>query len=114
VSGQAELACATRSQGGRPRPARCASNARYWAERWKACLPPAPDATRPERLGRSVARWQALRLDIAAIEAKVAVLLASTAGAPASPARRCTSASAAGTCSAAGALIAVRLGLAAF
>jgi transposase len=90
TSGQAVLACAV-AFAGRPPAARSlqarapgrlfASNARYWAERWKACLPPPPDAAvRAERLGRGVARWQAIRADIAAAEADIEVLLATTAG----------------------------------
>jgi len=89
-SGQAVLACAVAFAGRPPAPrslqARApgrlfASNARYWAGRWKACLPPPPDATvRAERLGRSVARWQAIQADILAVEADIAVLLAATAG----------------------------------
>jgi transposase len=58
-----------------------ASNAAYWAERWKDCLPPPPDAAvRAERLGRSVARWQAIRADITAVDAAIEALLAVTAG----------------------------------
>ena len=90
TSGQAVLACAV-AFAGRPPAARSLrarapgrlsdSNARYWAERWRACLPPPPDAAmRAERLGRGVIRWQAIRADIAAVEADIAVLLAATAG----------------------------------
>src|SRR4029077_9579911 len=60
-SGQAVLACAGAFAGRAPAPrslqARApgrlfASNARYWAGRWIACLPPPPDAAvRAERLG---------------------------------------------------------------
>ena len=58
-----------------------ASSAGYWAERWKACLPPPADAVvRAERLGRSVARWQAIRADIAAVELDLETLLADTDG----------------------------------
>ncbi|HEX2904053.1 MAG TPA: hypothetical protein VHO01_11415, partial [Jatrophihabitans sp.] len=57
------------------------SNARYWAERWKQCLPPPPDAVmRAERLGRSVTRWQAIRADIAVLESDLETLLAVTDG----------------------------------
>ena len=89
-SGQAVLACAVAFAGRAPAPrslqARApgrlfASNARYWAGRWKACLPPPPDAAvRAERLGRSIARWQAIRTDILAAELDIAALLAATAG----------------------------------
>jgi transposase len=90
VSGQAVLACAVAFAGRAPTarsllaraPGRFYdSNARYWAERWRACLPPPPDAAaRAGRLGRSVARWQDLRDDIASIDAEIAALLAETAG----------------------------------
>jgi transposase len=90
TSGQAVLACAVAFTGRAPMarslqaraPGRLfASNAQYWAERWKSCLPPPPDAAvRAERLGRSVARWQAIRADIAAVEVDIEALLASTAG----------------------------------
>jgi transposase len=89
-SGQAVLACAVAFAGRAPSarslqaraPGRLfASNARYWAERWKQCLPPPPDAAvRAERLGRSVSRWHAIRADIAAVEIDLAVLLAATDG----------------------------------
>lgn len=89
-SGQAVLACAVAFAGRAPTarslqsraPGRLfASNARYWAQRWKQCLPPPPDAeVRAERLGRSLARWQAIRTDIAAVELELEALLAVTAG----------------------------------
>jgi len=89
-SGQAVLACAVAFAGRAPTarslqaraPGRLfASNARYWAQRWKSCLPPPPDAgVRAERLGRSVARWQAIRADIAASDSDLTALLAVTAG----------------------------------
>jgi transposase len=90
TSGQAVLACAVAFAGRAPSarslqaraPGRLfASNARYWAARWKECLPPPPDAAvRAERLGRSVARWQAIRTDIAAVESELEALLAATDG----------------------------------
>jgi transposase len=90
TSGQAVLACAVAFAGRAPSarslqaraPGRLfASNARYWAERWKQCLPPPPDAVvRAERLGRSLARWQAIRADIAAVESDLEALLAATDG----------------------------------
>lgn len=89
-SGQAVLACAVAFAGRAPTArslqARApgwlfASNARYWTERWKRCLPPPADAqVRAERLGRSVARWQAIHADIAAVEVNIETLLAGTAG----------------------------------
>lgn len=90
VSGQAVLACAVAFAGRAPTvrsllaraPGRFyQSNARYWADRWKACLPPPPDAAaRAERLGRGVRRWQDLRADIAVLDAEIETLLADTAG----------------------------------
>lgn len=89
-SGQAVLACAVAFAGRAPSarslraraPGRLFdSNARYWAERWKQCLPPPPDAVmRAERLGRSVTRWQAIRADIAVLESDLETLLAVTDG----------------------------------
>jgi transposase len=90
TSGQAVLACAV-AFAGRPATARSliarapgrlfASNASYWAHRWKQCLPPPPDAAvRAQRLGRSVARWQTIRADIDAIDADIERLLAGTDG----------------------------------
>lgn len=90
TSGQAVLTCAVAFAGRAPSarslqaraPGRLfASNARYWAERWKQCLPPPPDAAvRAERLSRCVARWQAIRADIAAVELDLETLLAVTDG----------------------------------
>lgn len=89
-SGHAVLACAVAFAGRAPTarslqaraPGRLfASNAGYWAERWKACLPPPTDAgVRAERLGRSVARWQAIGADITAVETDIETLLAATDG----------------------------------
>lgn len=90
VSGQAVLACAV-AFAGRPPTVRSLlarapgrlyeRNARYWVERWRACLPPPPDAAaRAARLGRSVTRWQDLRDDIACVDAEIGALLADTAG----------------------------------
>lgn len=90
VSGQAVLACAVAFAGRAPTvrsllaraPGRLfESNARYWVQRWKACLPPPPDAAaRAARLGRGLARWHNLRADITAVDAEIAALLAATAG----------------------------------
>jgi transposase len=89
-SGQAVLACAVAFAGRAPSarslqaraPGRLfASNARYWADRWKSCLPPPLDAAvRAERLGRSVSRWNALRADVDAVDRDLEALLALTAG----------------------------------
>jgi hypothetical protein len=57
------------------------SNATYWVDRWKQCLPPPVDAeVRAERLGRSVARWETIRADIAAVDTDIEQLLAGTDG----------------------------------
>jgi transposase len=90
TSGQAVLACAAAFAGRAPAarsvqaraPGRLpASNARYWAGRRKACLPPPADAAaRAGRLGRSTARWQAIRAGIAAAGAGIELLLAGTGG----------------------------------
>ncbi|PZS29371.1 MAG: IS110 family transposase [Pseudonocardiales bacterium] len=89
-SGQAVLACAAAFAGRAPTvrslqaraPGRLFdSNARYWVQRWKTCLPPPADAqVRAERLGRSLCRWQAIRADTAAVEVTIEALLAATAG----------------------------------
>lgn len=89
-SGRAVLACAV-AFGGRPpsvrsliarAPGRITSaNAAWWAKRWRGCLgPPADAELRAERLGRDVARWQALAGDIEVVEAQIAVLLADSPG----------------------------------
>ncbi len=89
-SGQAVLACAT-AFAGRPPTVRSlrarasgrfsAADADYWAQRWRACLPPPPDAEqRAERLGRDLARHQALQADIAALEADLEPLLIGSGG----------------------------------
>jgi transposase len=53
----------------------------FWVDRWRACLPPPPDATaRAARLGRSVARWRALAADITAAGGDLTELLAGTEG----------------------------------
>lgn len=90
VTGQAFLDCLIDLQG-RPASARSlqtravgrltTNDAKYWSERWKACLPaPSDAATRIERLGRSVDRWRQLSADIVATEADMERLLARTAG----------------------------------
>ena len=90
VIGQAVLDCAA-AFAGRPPAARSlrarahgrvlASEAQFWTERWRTCLPPPADASaRAERLGRSMARWRALTADIAAVDGEIAVLLAGSAG----------------------------------
>lgn len=89
-SGQAVLACAA-AFAGRPPTARSLqaratgrlsqADAEYWAQRWRGCLQPPPDAERrAERLGRDLARHQALQADVAALEADMEPLLAATGG----------------------------------
>lgn len=89
-TGQAVLACAVDFAGRAPAPrsliARAPrrlsrATASFWAERWRGCLAPPPDAElRAERLGRDVARWRALEGDIDAVETQIGELLADTAG----------------------------------
>jgi transposase len=55
--------------------------ARFWLDRWRACLPPPADAVlRGQRLGRDLARYQALQADITQVEAQIIRLLARTPG----------------------------------
>jgi transposase len=89
-TGQAVLACAVAFAGRPPQsrslivraPGRLTNaNAEYWSARWRGCLPPPPDAEqRAQRLGRDLERYRALRLDIAALEDEIEVLLAGTEG----------------------------------
>jgi transposase len=90
VTGQAVLDCLI-DLGGRPAAARSLqtratgrltdADARFWAARWKDCLPPPSDATaRIGRLERSVDRWRALSVDIGLIDADIELLLAGTEG----------------------------------
>jgi transposase len=89
-TGQAVLACAVDFAGRAPAPrsliARAPrrlsrATAEFWAERWRGCLAPPPDAElRAERLGRDVRRWRALQADVDAVEAQIAELLAQTPG----------------------------------
>jgi transposase len=88
--GQAVLACAAAFAGRAPTvrslqarsPGRFTdADARYWADRWRGCLPAPHDAAlRAERLGRDLARFQALQADIAALETQLETLLAGTDG----------------------------------
>ena len=89
-TGQAVLACAAAFAGRPPSvrsltaraPARLsAATVEYWVQRWRGCLPPPADAEqRAARLGRDLARYQALRVDIAAQEEEIKQLLAGTDG----------------------------------
>jgi transposase len=89
-TGQAVLACAVAFAGRAPStrsllaraPGRLTkTTADYWADRWRDCLSPPPDAAaRAERLGRDLDRYRTLLVDVAAVEDEVAVLLARTDG----------------------------------
>jgi transposase len=57
------------------------ATARFWAERWKQCLAPPPDAElRAARLKRDLDRFRALQADIAFVGGQLERLLADTAG----------------------------------
>lgn len=89
-TGQAVLACAAAFAGRAPSirsliaraPGRLTTGtAGYWAQRWRGCLPPPPDADqRAGRLGRDLTRYRILQADIAATETELADLLAATDG----------------------------------
>lgn len=89
-TGQAVLACAAAFAGRAPSVRSLqlraggrltTATAQFWAQRWKDCLPPPPDAgRRAERLGRDLARYQILQADIGAQDAEIAELLAATDG----------------------------------
>jgi transposase len=89
-TGQAVLACAVVFAGRPPTrrsliaraPGRLTrSNADFWVERWRGCLPPPPDAEqRAHRLGRDLTRFRALQVDITELEEEIKVLLALTDG----------------------------------
>jgi len=90
ATGQAVLACAV-AFAGRPPSTRSLiarspgkltrATADYWANRWRDCLPPPPDAgARATRLGRDLDRYRSLLVDVAAVEDEITVLLARTQG----------------------------------
>jgi transposase len=89
-TGQAVLACAAAFAGRPPRtrsliaraPGRLTrSTAEYWAQRWRGCLPPPADAKqRARRLARDLERYRILRVDIAALDEEITVLLGATDG----------------------------------
>lgn len=89
-TGQAVLACAAAFAGRPPTvrslraraPGRLTEpTARFWVDRWRRLLPPPADAElRAQRLGRDLARYQALQADIDAVQAQLARLLAATDG----------------------------------
>jgi transposase len=57
------------------------ATAAFWAARWRACLPPPPDADlRAARLTRDLERLEALREDIAFVEQQITQLLAPSPG----------------------------------
>ena len=89
-TGQAVLACAVAFAGRAPSPRSLIARspgkltkatAEYWANRWRDCLAPPPDAVaRAQRLGRDLARYRSLLVDVAAVEDEIKVLLARTDG----------------------------------
>ena len=89
-TGQAVLACAAAFAGRPPTtrsliaraPGRLTrSTAEYWAQRWRGCLPPPADAEqRARRLARDLERFRILRVDIAALDDEIIVLLAASDG----------------------------------
>ena len=90
VIGQAVLDCAAafagrppsiRSLRARARGRVLTSEADFWVQRWRTCLPPPADApARAARLARSLARWRAIDVDIAAVDAEITALLTSSDG----------------------------------
>ena len=89
-TGRAVLACAIDFEGRAPSPRSLQvraggrltdATAAFWSGRWKDCLaPPADAALRAQRLARDVARFWALREDIAFVDAQLEQLLADTEG----------------------------------
>lgn len=89
-TGQAVLACAVAFAGRAPTlrsltaraPGRLTrATAEYWVGRWRGCLPPPADAEqRAARLGRDLARYCTLLVDLAAQDQEIEVLLAGTDG----------------------------------
>ncbi len=90
VAGRAVLDCLI-GLGGRPATVRSlqaraqgrlsATEALYWSQRWKACLPPPADVdVRVARLARSVARWRQLNEDLTDVETDMSRLLALSDG----------------------------------
>jgi transposase len=89
-TGTAVLACAV-ALAGRPPAVRSLqaradgrlsdATATFWSTRWRDCLPPPPDAElRAARMGRDLARFDALRADIAFVDGQIEQLLADSAG----------------------------------
>ena len=72
---------AVRSLQARARGRLRTSEATYWSERWRACLPPPADVeVRVDRLARSAARWRQLNQDLTLVETDMTRLLALTDG----------------------------------
>jgi transposase len=89
-TGRAVLSCAAAFAGRPPTPrslqARAGgrltdATARFWAQRWKQCLAPPPDAElRAARLTRELDRFEALQADIAFVDSQIETLLADSRG----------------------------------
>ena len=89
-TGRAVLACAVAFAGRAPsaRSLRARADGRladataaFWAERWRDCLAPPADAElRAARLARDLARFDALREDVAFVDGQIEPLLANSAG----------------------------------
>jgi transposase len=89
-TGRAVLGCAAAFAGRAPsaRSLRARAGGRltdataaFWAGRWRGCLPPPADAElRAARLARDLARFDALREDIAFVDGQIEQLLANSAG----------------------------------
>jgi transposase len=89
-TGRAVLGCAVAFAGRAPsaRSLRARADGRlsdataaFWASRWRDCLAPPADAElRAARLARDLARFDALREDIAFVEGQIEPLLANSAG----------------------------------
>ena len=89
-TGRAVLGCAVAFAGRAPsaRSLRARAEGRlsdataaFWASRWRDCLAPPADAElRAARLARDLARFDALREDIAFVEGQIEPLLANSAG----------------------------------
>lgn len=88
-TGRAVLACAVVFAGRPPNPrslqARAGGRltdrtARFWAGRWKACLPPPDAELRAARMARDVDRLHALQADIAFVDEQIGQLLVDSAG----------------------------------
>lgn len=89
-TGRAVLACeaafAGRAPDVRSLPARADgrltdATAKFWADRWKQCLAPAPDADlRAARLARDLDPFDALRTDIVFVDGQLEALLADSTG----------------------------------